>query len=106
MRALLLITLTCMCISLGSAQERPMQIPPVVVTGAPLPSSAIPDRLRSEEDTRRELERVPGGTALVDSREIRESRAANLQDVLDFVPGVRSELRYTHPVGVWIAPGA
>jgi iron complex outermembrane recepter protein len=71
-----------------------MQLPPVIVTGAPPTSSATPDRLRSEEDTRRELERVPGGTSLVDSREIRESRGANLQDVLDFVPGVLIRPRF------------
>src|SRR5262245_4873702 len=94
MRALLLVTLTLMCISRGYAQERPMHLPPVIVTGTPPTSSATPDRLRSEEDTRRELERVPGGTSLVDSRAIRESRGANLQDVLDFVPGVLIRPRF------------
>src|SRR5215510_4116403 len=88
MRALIAWILTLLCQPLASAQERPIPLPPVVVTGVPLTPIAIPDRLRSEEDTRRELERVPGGTSLVDSREIRESRGANLQDVLDFVPGV------------------
>jgi len=38
--------------------------------------------------------RVPGGTSLVDSRTIRESRGANLQDVLDFVPGVLIRPRF------------
>jgi iron complex outermembrane receptor protein len=86
--------LMLMCVALGNAQEQQMQLPPVIVTGAPMTSSATPDRLRSEEDTRRELMRVPGGTSLVDSREIRESRSANLQDVLDFVPGVLIRPRF------------
>ena len=94
MQIRLIVLLTLLCVSLGEAQERPMQLPPVIVTGAPPTSSATPDRLRSEEDTRRELERVPGGTSLVDSREIRESRGANLQDVLDFVPGVLIRPRF------------
>ena len=71
-----------------------MQLPPVIVTGAPFTLGVTPDRLRSEEDTRRELERVPGGASLVGSQEIRESRGANLQDVLDFVPGVLIRPRF------------
>jgi iron complex outermembrane receptor protein len=94
MHILLLVLVMLLGASLGGAQERPMQLPPVIVTGAPPPSSATPDRLRSEEDTRRELERVPGGTSLVGSQEIRESRGANLQDVLDFVPGVLIRPRF------------
>src|SRR5437870_3458679 len=84
MPVLLIVLLTLLWVSLGDAQEQPIQLPPVVVRGVPLPSSATPDRVRSEEDTQRELMRVPGGTSLVDSRTIRESRGANLQDVLDF----------------------
>ena len=71
-----------------------MQLPPVIVTGAPFTLGVTPDRLRSEEDTRRELERVPGSASLVGSQEIRESRGANLQDVLDFVPGVLIRPRF------------
>jgi iron complex outermembrane receptor protein len=93
-RVLITCILTLICLPLASAQERPIPLPPVVVTGVPLTPIAISDRLRSEEDTRRELECVPGGTSLVDSREIRESRAANLQDVLDFVPGVLIRPRF------------
>ena len=94
MRAILLVILTLTCVSLGYTQQQPLQLPPVVVTGTPPTSITTPERLRSEEDTRRELERVPGGTALVGSREIRESRGANLQDVLDFVPGVLIRPRF------------
>ena len=94
MRALLLIILTLTCVSLGYPQQQPLELPPIVVTGTPPTSLTTPERLRSEEETRRELERVPGGTALVGSREIQESRGANLQDVLDFVPGVLIRPRF------------
>ncbi len=94
MHVLLIVLLTLLWVSLGDAQEQPTQLPPVVVTGVLPPTSATPDRVRSEEDTRRELERVPGGTSLVGSDEIRESRGANLQDVLDFVPGVLIRPRF------------
>ena len=65
MRVLSACILTLIGLPLASAQERPIQLPPVVVTGVPLTPTAIPDRLRSEEDTRRELECVSGGTSLL-----------------------------------------
>ncbi len=51
-------------------------------------------RRSREGEARQELERVPGGTTLIGSQEIRESRGANLQDVLDFVPGVMVRPRF------------
>jgi iron complex outermembrane receptor protein len=60
----------------------------------PLPSEAIPDRLRNEEGARREVERVPGGAQVVGSKEIEGSRGANLKDALDFVPGVLIRPRF------------
>jgi iron complex outermembrane receptor protein len=66
----------------------------VVVRDVALPSELVPDRLRSEEEARREIERIPGGTAIVGSQEIEASRAANLKDVLDFVPGVLVRPRF------------
>jgi hypothetical protein len=54
----------------------------------------LPYRLRSEGEPRREIERVPGGAEVVGSKEIDESRAANLKDVLDFVPGVLVRPRF------------
>src|SRR6266705_5524159 len=60
MRALIAFILTLIFLPLAYAQERPLPLPPVVVIGVPLTPSATPDRLRSEEDTRRELERGSG----------------------------------------------
>ncbi|MGH7964774.1 MAG: TonB-dependent receptor family protein [Candidatus Binatia bacterium] len=65
-------------------------LPPVIVEGAPITS----ERTRSEEEARQELERIPGGVALVGAEEIQQSRAANLKDVLDFVPGVLIRPRF------------
>ena len=59
-----------------------------------MPSGAIPDRLLTEEQARQEIERIPGGAEVVGSKEIEESRGANLKDVLDFVPGVLVRPRF------------
>ena len=59
-----------------------------------MPSGAIPDRLRTQEQAREEIERIPGGAEVVGSKEIEESRGANLKDVLDFVPGVLVRPRF------------
>jgi len=41
---------------------------------------------------------TPGGAELVPQKTIEESRAANLKDVLDFVPGVLIRPRYSTSV--------
>lgn len=46
------------------------------------------------EEVRQRLRQVPGATALVSSREIRQTRQANLKDVLGFVPGVYVQPRF------------
>jgi iron complex outermembrane recepter protein len=91
---LILTIVMLLCLSTASAQQQPIPLPPVVVREAPLPSAAVPDRRRGEEGARQEIQRVPGGTAIVGSEEIEESRASNLKDVLDFVPGVLIRPRF------------
>jgi iron complex outermembrane receptor protein len=59
-------------------------LPPVVVEGARVPV----DRTAPEDQAREEIRRVPGGVDVVGEQQIKESRASNLQDVLEFVPGV------------------
>src|SRR5207344_273585 len=54
----------------------------------------ISDRLRTREQARQEIERTPGGAEIVGSKEIEQSRASNLKDVLDFVPGVLVRPRF------------
>ncbi len=49
---------------------------------------------KDEQEARERLAQVPGGTALVTAARIRESRQANLKDVLGFVPGVYVQPRF------------
>jgi iron complex outermembrane recepter protein len=60
------------------------QLPPVVVEGA----RVTPERSATTEETREELRRVPGSVDVISEERIKESRAANLKDVLEFTPGV------------------
>src|SRR6266850_8338007 len=90
----LILIVMLLCLSTLSAQQPTTPLPPVIVKGVPLPSGAIPDRLRTEEQARQEIERIPGGAEVVGSKEIEESRGANLKDVLDFVPGVLVRPRF------------
>lgn len=46
------------------------------------------------ETARIELERVPGGTELLSRREIQQTQATTLKDVLNFTPGVLAQPRY------------
>ena len=59
-------------------------LPPVVVEGARVPV----DRTAPEDQAREEIRRVPGGVDVVGEQQIKDSRASNLQDVLEMVPGV------------------
>src|SRR6266481_3923213 len=73
------------------AQTGPTPVlPPVVVESG----RGIDERRRTEEEAREELQRVPGGTEVVGQRKIEESRAVNLKDALDFVPGVLVQPRF------------
>src|SRR6266478_4269701 len=65
-------------------------LPPVVVESG----RGIEERRRPEEEAREELQRVPGGTEVVGQQKIEESRAVNLKDALDFVPGVLVQPRF------------
>lgn len=68
----------------------PPTLAPVVVESSALP----PDRERTEEQAREEIDRTPGGVELVPQKTIEDSRAANLKDVLDMVPGVLIRPRF------------
>ena len=64
--------------------DPPPTLAPVVVEE----TRASDERRRTETEAREELRRVPGGTEVVGQKTIEQSRAANLKDALDFVPGV------------------
>ena len=64
---------------------------PVVVVDAVEVSGK---RIENVEDVKQELARRPGSNILIEEKQITESRALNLQDVLQFAPGVRFQSRF------------
>jgi iron complex outermembrane receptor protein len=73
------------------AQQPPTPIlPPLVVESG----RGIDERSRSEKEAREELQRVPGGTSVVGQQAVEQSRAANLKDALDLVPGIFVQPRF------------
>ena len=48
----------------------------------------------TDEAARAELERTPGGVAVVTERELNSTRASNLRDVFEFTPGVVAQSRF------------
>ncbi|MDE3119193.1 MAG: TonB-dependent receptor plug domain-containing protein, partial [Nitrospirota bacterium] len=51
-------------------------------------------KIENIETIRRELETRPGSNILIEEQQIKESRMVNLQDVLQFAPGVRFQSRF------------
>jgi iron complex outermembrane receptor protein len=83
------ITVVALVIAVPAVAQQPPAgpqptLPPVVVEGARVPA----ERTAPEQEAREEIRRVPGGVEIVGEQQIKESRASNLQDVLEFVPGV------------------
>jgi iron complex outermembrane receptor protein len=73
----------------GSAAKK-MLLAPVMVRAKRM----VPSRLMSDREALERLERTPGGVAQVTEAHIRRRRAANLSEVLDFVPGVTAGSRH------------
>jgi iron complex outermembrane recepter protein len=73
-----------------SADPAPPLLPPVVVEETAL----RPDRRQTEAEAVQEIQRTPGGVEIIGEKTIRESRGSNLQDVLEFVPGVLIRSRF------------
>ncbi|SEO88974.1 TonB-dependent receptor family protein [Aquisalimonas asiatica] len=69
--------------------EDAVRLDPVTVTGQ-FPASTLP----VADETAAELERIPGGTSLVDLDTVREGRTANLEDALGTTPGVYARSRF------------
>ena len=90
-----LLTVIALCLASPAAAQQPPaqptpQLPPVVVEG----TRVMPERTESEGEAREEIRRVPGGVDLIGEQQIKESRGANLKDVLDFTPGVWIRSRF------------
>jgi iron complex outermembrane receptor protein len=67
------------------AQDLVVVMEPVKVEG---------QKIENVEDVRRELSRRPGSNILIEEKQITESRSLNLNDVLQFAPGVRFQSRF------------
>src|SRR4029453_17291100 len=68
----------------------PPPLPPVRGGDTRVPE----DRTAIPEQAREEIERTPGGVGIVTQEQIEETRAANLKDALEWVPGVRIRPRF------------
>jgi iron complex outermembrane receptor protein len=77
------LTLVVLALAGPAAAQQP-QLPPVVVEGVRVPN----ERTAPEDQAREEIRRVPGSVDVIGEQRIRDSRASNLQDVLEFTPGV------------------
>ena len=64
---------------------------PVIDVG---PVEVRGQRIENIQDIKKELARRPGSNILIEEKQITESRALNLQDVLQFAPGVRFQSRF------------
>lgn len=62
----------------------------IVIGGAIQQSLTVPD----PEEAEAALERVPGGTTLIEAESYRDGPTSNLQDVLEFAPGVYAQNRF------------
>ena len=88
---LVLLLVSTIAAAPASAQAQPMPtLPPAVVEGARVP----PERTATEQEAREEIQRQPGAVNVIGQDQIREGRAANLKDVLDFTPGVLIRPRF------------
>jgi len=87
------IALLALCGAALQAQtsSTPTTLPTVIVKGtADGNSLTIP----SLEQKKEELNRIPGGTAIIDGEEVRKGRATTLKDALDYAPGVFVQPRF------------
>ena len=71
--------------SLSMAAEPVETLPVMTVEGK---------RIENIDIVKEEMARRPASTVLIEEKEIQESRALNLNDVLQFVPGVRFQSRF------------
>ena len=71
--------------SLCMAEESIDTLPMVTVEGK---------RIENIDIVKEEIARRPGSTVIIEEKQIKESRALNLNDILQFVPGVRFQTRF------------
>jgi len=74
----------------AQAQEEPVKLDPTIVEAHRLPN----ERLETDAQARKEIDRIPGGVEIVGEKDIRETKTSNLRDALEFVPGVLVRPRF------------
>lgn len=92
-------TMACWLALLGTLQavpaptqdppKKPQDVQTVTVVGKKDETLTVP----SEEKAAETLNRIPGGTSLIPGEQVRQSRAADLDDILHGVPGVHVSTR-------------
>jgi iron complex outermembrane receptor protein len=70
--------------------QPPQRLPPTIVETTQVP----PERTATPEEAREEIQRAPGAVDLIEEERIRQGRAANLKDALEFTPGVLIRPRF------------
>jgi iron complex outermembrane receptor protein len=81
-----------LCADSAEAEEvLPESEAPVVVME---PVQVRGQKIENIEDVKAQLARRPGSNIIIEEKEIRESRALNLEDALRFAPGVRFQSRF------------
>jgi iron complex outermembrane receptor protein len=84
------LALAAPCWAQPAPPSTPPTMPPVRVEGERVPD----ERTVTPERAREELERTPGGVGFVGQPAIEETRAANLKDAIEWVPGVMIRSRF------------
>jgi iron complex outermembrane receptor protein len=64
------------------------------LAAAPLAAVTVIGTSNDLDETREQLQLVPGSTALITASQLRSTRQANMKDVLGFVPGVYVQPRF------------
>lgn len=80
---------TCLglLLTVPAAAQEAQKTPPLTVTA---PSLTVP----TVNEARELIQRTPGGVEIVPAEEFRDTRAATVKDMLDFVPGVFAQPKY------------
>jgi iron complex outermembrane receptor protein len=86
-----MITLCLLAAPVAAQQPTPPPTLTPVIVESP---RVVPERRQTEEQAREEIQRVPGGVQLIPRQQIEQSRASNLQDVLEFTPGIMIRPRF------------
>lgn len=68
----------------------PVRLAPTIVEAHRMPD----DRLQSDAQARKEIDRIPGGVEVVGDDQILDAKTSNLRDALEFVPGVLVRPRF------------